>query len=498
MSSDPTIVPQVGATPEDLRQRAAIDRSTKLPVLFFFNSGVAWLLVACVLGLLGSIKIHSPGFLDFDCLTWLNWGRIQPAFLNVLVYGWGFQVALGVGLWLMARLCRSTLKNPLTLLVAGHFWNFGVTLGIINIFGGMQGPGELLEFGRTASLMLFGAFAVIAVWIVLMFVSRPKGSDYVSQWYILGACFWFPWLFLTAYVFTSPKTGSGLHAAITSAWYSNGVMFLFLVPMAVGTAYYLIPKIIGRPLHSYYLAVAGFWSLALFGGWTGLQKLTGGPVSTWMTAASSAAQVFLLIPVLCVGVNHFLTARGNHGLVQVSPTLRFVFGGAVFYVASHIVAAGMALVPGLTQFTAAWDGFRFLLIYSYFTMTMFGAIYFIMPRITGCEWLSPKFIRIHFWCSIYGSGAIGVLLLAGGVFQASSINHWGRNFSGVVENTNGFNIGTTLGWVFILIANAVFFLHFALMALRLGRRSERATLLHAPHSSQDHAEAMIPTKGAEA
>ena len=138
-----------------------------------------------------------------------------------------------------------------------------------------------------------------------------------------------------------------------------------------------------------------------------------------------------------------------------------------------------------------------MLIYGYFTMTMFGAIYFLLPRLTGCEWLSPKMIRFHFWFSVYGGASVGILLLLGGVFQASSINSWSRNFSGAVENTSGYHVGATIGWVMLLAANLVFFLHYVLMALRLGRRSERAMLLHGPHE-YDHAEVMITTEGAEA
>ena len=496
MSSEPTIARPDPATIDDLHERAAIDRSTRMPVLFFLTSGAVWLLVASCLGLLASIKLHSPTFLDGGLCFWLNWGRLQPAFINALVYGWGFQAAFGVAIWVMGRLCRSKLKNPVTLVVAGHFWNLGVTLGLISIFSGNQGPGEWLEFGTASWLMLLASFLLIVVWLVLMYVSRPPGADYVSQWYILGASFWFPWLYLTANIFVSGGR-SGIHAAATAAWFSNGVIFLFFVPMALAAAYFLIPKIVGRPIHSYPLAVAGFWSLALFGGWTGLQKLSGGPLPTWMPAVSGAAQWFLLIPVLCVVANHYFTVRGQHGLVQVSPTLRFTFAGAVFYVGTHIVAALLAVTPGLTQFTLAQDGLQFMAVFNFFTMAMFGAIYFIVPRLTGCEWLSPKMIRTHFWFSVYGGVAISFLMIFGGVAQGQSIATWDRGFIGAVENARGYMIGRTIGWIFIVYSNLAFAFHLTLMVFRLGRRSERATLLHSP-ADYDHAEIMITTEGAEA
>ena len=83
-------------------------------MLFFFTSAAAWLLMATVLGLVSSIKLVAPGFLGID---WLNYGRSQPAFLNALLYGWAFQAVLGVMIWMMARLCRTELKNPITLVV---------------------------------------------------------------------------------------------------------------------------------------------------------------------------------------------------------------------------------------------------------------------------------------------------------------------------------------------------------------------------------------------
>ena len=81
-------------------------------------------------------KLHWPGFIDYDWLFFLNYGMVKPAFIVAFVYGWAFQAGLGVAIWLTARLCRAEIRNPLTLIVAGHFWNIGVVLGILCIFLG--------------------------------------------------------------------------------------------------------------------------------------------------------------------------------------------------------------------------------------------------------------------------------------------------------------------------------------------------------------------------
>ena len=67
--------------------RAAIDRSLRHPVMFFFTSGAAWLAVSLLLGVISSVKMHAPEFLD-GC-SWLTYGRVLAAHLDALVYGWG-------------------------------------------------------------------------------------------------------------------------------------------------------------------------------------------------------------------------------------------------------------------------------------------------------------------------------------------------------------------------------------------------------------------------
>ena len=48
-------------------ERAAIDSSTRLPVLTFYAAAVFWLLTGTVFALVASIKMHAPEFLaDFN------------------------------------------------------------------------------------------------------------------------------------------------------------------------------------------------------------------------------------------------------------------------------------------------------------------------------------------------------------------------------------------------------------------------------------------------
>lgn len=483
------------STPEDILQRAKIDKTTRLPVLFFYTSAGLWLLAATLLGWISSFKSFAPDILG-DC-EWLNFGRSQPAFINALVYGWAMQAGFGTMIWIMARLCRTELKNPITVVVAGHFWNLGVLLGVLGILSGNQAPGKLMEFPGYTWPILLVAYVLITIWLVVMFSARRKGHVFISQFYLLAACFTFPWIFVTANLITNTLRAAGVMGPATAAWYANNVIFLWLVPVGLASSYFIIPKVTGKAIHSYHLAKLAFWSLMALAGWTGFQDLAGGPLPAWMPGLAGGAQILLLIPVLAVGVNHYRTVRGNHELVQFSPALRFTFFGSVGYAVAAVTMAilGTFAIGRYAQFSYAQDGAQWAAIYMFFTMSMFGAIYFIIPRVTGCEWVSGSRIRFHFWFSAYGSIALFFMLIAGGMFMGTSIDNPTSSGEPAVVFTRGFRIGTAIAWTFILLSHLTFFYHLAIMVLNQGKRAGQPTYIH--HPEADHAELVVTHEGAE-
>jgi len=479
------------ASAEEIRERAEIDRSARLPVLLFFTSAALWLVLSAILGFITSMKLISPEFLDADMpffldrwnIDWgaiLGYGRAYPALMNSLIYGWGFQAAFGAGIWIMARLCRVPLKNPLTLVVAGHFWNFGVALGVLGILVGKGTSMLWLEFPAFAWPMLFAAYVCITIWIVVMFRGRRSGEAYVSQWYLLAACFLFPWIYLTANLLIHVFPGSAVMATTISAWYSSAVVYLWFAPIGLATSYYLVPKILGRPIYNYNLAAAGFWGLIILGGWAGMQRFMGGPFPAWMATVGSEAAILLLLPALAVGVNQFMSVRGHAHHLRYSPTLRFALFGTAGFVGMVLFGALMAFfgVGRYLQFTLAQEGYDMLVLYGFFSMTMCGAFYFIAPRVTRCEWLSSKMIRFHYWLSAYGVLTLVFGMTVGGIAQGADLAAWDKDFLHSVGKVHRWGIAQCIGWFLILLSNLMFLFHVLLISVRLGRRrGEGPTLL---------------------
>src|SRR2546430_4072714 len=118
--------PTISAAASDVEQveRARIDASTRVPVLMFYASAMAWLLIGTLLAVVVSFKTHSPDW--FSDVSFLSWGRLRPVLVNVMIYGWASMAAMGTASWLMARLCRTTLRHPLLIVAGTWFWNIGV------------------------------------------------------------------------------------------------------------------------------------------------------------------------------------------------------------------------------------------------------------------------------------------------------------------------------------------------------------------------------------
>lgn len=402
------------ATEAHARLLATLDASCRRPVLLFLVSALAWLLIGSLLALIASIKLHSPGFLG--SYEWLTFGRVRSAHLNAVGYGWASMAAVGVLLWLYPRLTRATLRFETPVLIAGVAWNVLVTAGVTAILGGWSTSVEWLEFPLPIAMGLAVCFVTLMVASLDMLRRREVEHIYVSLWYLTAVMVWFPVLYLTANIGIHGGFLSGVSQAMTNWWFAHNVLGLWVTPTALATLYYVLPKVIGRPIHSYYLSLVGFWALALFYNWAGLHHLVGGPVPMWAVTVGVVASMMMLIPVTTVGFNQHMTMRGHFHLLKSSPSLRFVVFGGMCYFLVSVQGSFEALrsKAEIVHFTHYTVGHAHLGLYGFFSMIMFGAYYFILPRLTGREWASPNLIRVHFWGAAIGILAyFGALTIAG-------------------------------------------------------------------------------------
>jgi cytochrome c oxidase cbb3-type subunit 1 len=466
-------VPEVNSRLE----RALIDASCRVPVLLFFGTAIFWLLAGSILALLASFKLHTPEFFTWD-LGFLTFGRVRPAHLNAVIYGWASAAGIGVGIWLMARLSRVPLRNQFLVIGACILWNIGVTVGVVSILAGKGTSIEWLEFPKYATYILFVAYAGIGVWGIDMFVRRKPGHVYVSQWYIFAAFFWFPWLYATANIMLILMPVQGSTQAIINWWYAHNALGLWFTPFGLAAAYYMIPKVTGKPVHSYYLSIVGFWSLALFYSWNGGHHLIGGPIPVWITTAASVASFMMVIPVVTTAINHHMTMIGSFHLLKTSPTLRFVVFGAMSYTLASLQGSMMAIPSwnNFFHFTHYTIGHSHLGLYAFFTMIMFGSIYYIVPRLVGWEWPSARLIKIHFWCTAIGIVLMVVTLSLGGMLQGLGLSDKNVTFASIIVLVRPWLELRSVSGILLTIGHLAFAISFVLMLFRFGGEKSQPTL----------------------
>ncbi len=469
----------------------SVDASLRVPLLALFGGAAFWLVVSSVLAMIASIKFHAPDFLA-ACPV-LTYGRVQPAADDALLYGFCIPAGLGVMLWLFAQLGQTPLRGAIVPVVAAKLWHLGVLVGLAGILSGNSTGIAWLEFPRAGSVILFFAYLLLALWAMMNFAARRERALYPSHWFLVAALFWFPWIYSTANLFLVAWLVRGVVQAIIGWWFANNLLFIWLALVGIGTAFYFLPKFSGRPLQSHYLALYAFWTLILFGTWCGIPP--GVPVPAWLPTISSVAATLTIVPVLAIAVILWQTSRGGSdapslecggdahvaapvpadGLVRqdkatrASPPRGFIRFGLMSFVLSSLMLIAMACprISQVTEFTWFGPAQTQLQLYGFFAMTMFGAIYHLLPRVVGFELPFPKLARLQFWLSMSGVLLFIVPLAIGGVEQGIKLNNPNNIvFMDATKAMLPFLRTSTIGLLFILLGNSLFALNIFAMTFK--------------------------------
>jgi cytochrome c oxidase cbb3-type subunit 1 len=513
----PTTVAPNGFVSTD-PELAAIDASVRWPVLVCFLSAVHWMVVGTFLLVYASALTHPQDSIPIlglfndlsNNFSMFTYGRVWPAALDALVYGWASTAGLGLAAWVLARTCRQPICAPAALMTAVIFWNLGVAIGLTGIFMGDSSSVELLEFPAYASWILWFAYAVFGLWTIATFLGRRPGNDQIAQSWILMALFAFPWLYGAgstllssrnadfsdgvghAIHLTSVLPGSGVVQGVIQAWYVHGIYTLWLAPLGLGLLYYLIPKVSGISIRYGAHAYTAFWTWIIFAPWTAVHDLIGGPFPAQTVTVGLWFAGLLFIPVALIGMNLISTAftaegqQGHHGGVVfpflVLASVSFVLAGASEQILSVRAAAD------LLRFTMFRECNTFLWIYGFFSFVVFGSIYYIVPRLLDFGWRSAMLVRIHYYTSLYGILLVIAMLGFGGVMQGNVLENPQVQVTIVTANdvSESYHIAATMCISLIAIGNGVFAFHLAWMLidwLRLRVRGNRlaAEILMEPY-----------------
>lgn len=448
--------------------REKIDEAGRTPVLLMISAATLWLVLGSVFGVIASLKLHLPDWLV--AYAPLTFGRVRTMHLNLVAYGWMSVAGIAVALWILPRIFHTPLRHPRLATFGALAWTLGIGLGLTAIATGWTQSVEWLEIPWQIGLLLALGGACLALPLVITAKHRKSHHIYVSGWYLLGALLWFPILYVIA---NWPGLHAGVQQATVNWWFAHNVLGLWLTPLAVGAAYYLIPKIIGKPVYSYSLSLLGFWGLALFYSQVGIHHMIGGPVPTWVVTLSIVHSVMMFVPVIAVGINQHVTVARNFWAFRKSIALRFVSTGAAMYTLASFQGSIEALrsVNSVTHFTHYTVGHAHLGAYGFVSLVMFGAFYYMLPYLSGRNWPWPRLLALHYWLAVGGFAVYFFSLSIGGVLQGFGLLEAGRSFAEITRGTIPYLQARSIGGSLMTLGHFVFAFHIC--ALLLGKGAPR-------------------------
>jgi cytochrome c oxidase cbb3-type subunit 1 len=142
------------------------------------------------------------------------------------------------------------------------------------------------------------------------------------------------------------------------------------------------------------------------------------------------------------------------------------------------VLISLRSVASYVNFTQVSIAYSHLGLYAFFTMTIFGSMYYIVPRLVGREWRYASLIKLHFWASAYGIGLMTLMLFAGGFLQGADMQNVVLPFSESIQTVLPYLRGRSIAGILLTVSHFIFAYHFGLMLLGLGRTSTVPTFLN--------------------
>src|SRR5206468_9864648 len=122
-------------------------------------------------------------------------------------------------------------------------------------------------------------------------------------------------------------------------------------------------------------------------------------------------------------------------------------------------------IAQVTQFSFVTSAHVQLGIFGFCSMILFGALYYIVPRLLSRRWLYPMLITSQFWLIVVGFGLLFFDLTIGGLIQGFGLHDPQVPMSAVSDLIQPFLAIQNIAVLLLVIGNLEFAVAFILMLL---------------------------------
>ena len=422
MSFDPSVeplVPWLGPTSESTPQSTAGNRLPNTEVGLIrahVHASVATVLLSALFGLAVSLKFYLPAFLAGD--GWSTWGRLRYNHTQGIFFGWLGNAFLAFFYYVVPRLTNRPVTSRKVGWLLFAIWNFAVVLpGWTLVLLGHSQPLEWAEFPLIVDLFVVIGLALSIVQFVLPFLKVKLGEIYVSGWYLIGGLIFT----LLAYPVGNlvPQLVPGAMGAAFSGLWIHDAVGLYVTPLVLVMAYWVIPATTGRPIWSHFLSMLGFWLLFFVYPLNGTHHYVYSAIPMAAQKGAILASIYLGMDVLLVTTNLLVSFRGATGMVGRDIPLRYVWTGVVLYLVVSLQGSMQAMMPvnRFVHFTDWVIGHSHLAMIGFASLIAAGGLAHLWQRIPGRRY-NERLMSWSYWLIVVGLAFMVLDLTLAGVVEA--------------------------------------------------------------------------------
>jgi cbb3-type cytochrome c oxidase subunit I len=383
---------------------------------FFMLSSVVWLVLGMAFGLLGALEFSFPDLTKG--ISQLSFTHLRPAHINTVAFGWLSMANIGSALYIIPALCKTKLYSEKLANFVCYVWNLVILFGIITLLNGCTEGREYAEYREFLDVLVVVGLFLLSYNLFKTVLSRNVKKLYVSVWYIMGAFFWMPLIYIVGN--RTFVAMDGLNDGILNWFYGHNILGMWFTVLGVGIAYYMLPKMSGKPIWSHSLSMLGFWTIAFFYAPTGTHHLLQSPVPEWLKALAVIFSAALVIPVITVLVNFYMTMKGSWWMLTTNMPVRFVMTGAFFYLITCLQGPFQATrgINWYIHFTQWVVGHAHLALLGTFSFFVIASVYYGLQRLTGRKIYSVRLVKWHYWLLLIGFLIFLISLTIAGLQQS--------------------------------------------------------------------------------
>lgn len=448
------------------------DRELKGDVLKFVFSGTIWLLLSAIMSLLLFGQLWYPEALQIKVL---NFGRLSPAFWVSVNFGWCSQFLFAGLSWIVIRRSESSVAPRFLSGLGWSVWNAGTVVSVAGILGGAQRAHWGCEMPIPGQWLLVIGVCLSMAWL---FLSVDLGGEKPPKWVLSGLVSGLIFgAAICAMHLYSVIGGSGVQEGLVAAWFSGAVKWGWLVLGSSGLAMAIVPMVSGNPVPSRSMGTYSLVTGVLGAGLNATGCFASGPLPLWVQAGSAFGSFLMLSSVLGVVYNVY-SSRLDSQSARHSPVVAFCWVGLIFllFATSLESVAATRVFSNAFGFTSANLGLEMAARICGVGSICFGAVYFLLPRLVRCEWLSSRLTSWHFLLTTYGAGLAAGMLVAGGLLSGSMLGNPGASFAHFMESMGFFHFGIFLGVSLFALGQIIFCVHVLSLILGCGQPEGHETL----------------------